>query len=193
MRRVWLFKWAIRPSCWSITELFTAPGSSQGRRTNLSPSPSESSQHLGLVNPQELICVFSTVTHSRLLHPLRSPSNWDTYEPRHESSGGKKQNKRLFSFFYTHYWSPLLLYLHLRSRPPSAPCFRLRTPQCALLNACRLFPTSPFTGSGVVDGPCCRPLDPAALIGREKFLPSTTSARPRGSVCSPGYGLWTIN
>lgn len=99
MRRVWLFKWAIRPSCWSITELFTAPGSSQGRRTNHSPSPSESSQHLGLINPQELICVFSAVTHSRLLHPLRSPSNWDTYEPRHESSGGKKQNKRLFYFF----------------------------------------------------------------------------------------------
>lgn len=200
-RRVWLFKWAIRLSCWSITELFTAPGSSQGQRTNHSPSPSESSQHLGLINPQELICVFSAVTHSCLLHPLRSPSNWDIYEPRHESSGWKTQNKRLFSFFFfcSHYWTPLLLYLHLRSRPKqpgcpqSAPCFRLRTPQCALLNACRLFPTSPFTGSGVVDGPCCRPLHLAALIGREKFLPSTASTRPRSSVCSPGYGLWTIN
>lgn len=69
--------------------------------------------------------------------------------------------------------------------PPSAPFFRIHTPQCA----CRLFPTSLFTGSAVVDGPCCRPLHLAALIGREKFLPSTASARPRGSVCSPGYGL----
>lgn len=60
------FKWAIRLLCWSITVLFIAQGSLQGQHTNHLVSPSESSQHLGLINLQELICVCSTVTHSRL-------------------------------------------------------------------------------------------------------------------------------
>lgn len=73
-----------------------------------------------------------------------------------------------FFSLYLHVW------LHLRQRGEGAgTAFWLRTPQCAFLSACRLsslFPTSPLTGAVVVDGPCCRPLHLAGLIGREKFL-----------------------
>lgn len=139
----------------------------------------------------------SPLSLTRVSYILLDRHQIETYmNPDMKAAEGKSGISGFSLFFFALIIELLFFYIFISEvareagvPPRSAPCFRICTPQCASLNACRLSPTSPFTGSGVVDGPCCRPLHLAALIGREKFLHSTASTRPRGSVCSPGYGL----